>query len=76
MTTPLIDRRATRRRRPESLLLKLPFRPLHNSFPPLEMLSPEQLEQTHLAWLRICEEIGLEFWDDEESTPNQNHPTA
>ncbi len=65
MTIPSPKPRPTRRQRPESPLLQLPFHPLNNPFPPLEILSPEQLEQIHRASMRILEEIGLEFWDDE-----------
>ncbi|MBI1880008.1 MAG: trimethylamine methyltransferase family protein [Chloroflexi bacterium] len=60
------DRRAARRRqRAESPLLKMPFRQLHNPLPPLEILTPEQIEELHLASLHILENVGLDFLDDE-----------
>ena len=60
------DRRAVRRRqRAESPLLKIPFRHLRNPLPPLEILAPDQLEALHLASMRILEEVGLDFMDDE-----------
>lgn len=60
------DRRAARRRqRAESPLLKIPFRQLRNPLRPLEILSPDQIEELHLASLRILEEVGLDFMDNE-----------
>jgi trimethylamine--corrinoid protein Co-methyltransferase len=60
------NRRAARRRqRAESPLLKIPFRHLRNLLPPLEILAPDQLEELHLASMRILEEVGLDFLDDE-----------
>src|SRR5574341_1484331 len=60
------DRRAAlRRQRAESPLFKIPFRQLRNPFPPLEILSPDQIEELHLASLHILEEVGLDFMDDE-----------
>ena len=54
-----------RRKRSESPLLKLPFRQLRNRRPPLELISPEQVEQLHAASMRILEEVGLDFLDAE-----------
>jgi trimethylamine--corrinoid protein Co-methyltransferase len=56
------DRREQRRRSP---LEALPFRALHNPLPPVELLSPEQVEQIHVASMRILEEIGIDFLDQE-----------
>jgi trimethylamine--corrinoid protein Co-methyltransferase len=42
-----------------------PFRLLRNPYPPVEVLSAEQLEQIHQTSLRILEEMGLEFLDEE-----------
>ncbi len=59
-------RRAARReRRAQSPLLSLPFRHLRNSLPPLELISPAQVEQLHEASMHILENIGLDFLDDE-----------
>ncbi|MGH2521171.1 MAG: trimethylamine methyltransferase family protein [Anaerolineales bacterium] len=64
--TTRADRRAARRqKRIESPLLTLPFRQLRNPLPPLEMLSPEQIEQLHQASLAILENVGLDFLDAE-----------
>jgi len=41
------------------------FRLLRNPYPPVEVLSAEQLERIHQSSLRILEELGLEFWDEE-----------
>jgi trimethylamine--corrinoid protein Co-methyltransferase len=60
------DRRAARRqKRAETPLLRLPFRPMRNRMPPMEVISGEQLEQLHAASMRILEEIGLSFLDAE-----------
>jgi trimethylamine--corrinoid protein Co-methyltransferase len=56
------DRREQRRRSP---LEALPFRALHNPLPPVELLSPEQIEQIHAASMRILEEVGIDFLDAE-----------
>jgi trimethylamine--corrinoid protein Co-methyltransferase len=60
------DRRAARReQRRRSPLEAMPFRELRNIFPPYEMLPPEQLERIHDTSMRILEEIGMDFLDDE-----------
>lgn len=48
------------RRTAEGHLGQLPWRTLRNPFPPLELLSPDQLEAVHLTSLRILEELGVE----------------
>lgn len=60
-------RRSARRRGrgPASPLADKPFSRLQNPFPPLEPLSPQQIEQIHEASLRILEETGLDFLDAE-----------
>jgi len=60
------DRRAARReQRRRSSLEQIPFRPIKHWMPPIEMLSEEQLEQIHDTSLRILEDIGMDFLDDE-----------
>ena len=56
------DRRLSRSQSP---LLKFPFRRLQNRFAPLEIVSPEQIEQLHEASMQILETIGLDFLDAE-----------
>lgn len=58
-------RAAQRQSRSQSPLLKIPFRRLRNPLPPLELISPEQIEQLHQASLQILETIGLDFLDNE-----------
>ena len=41
------------------------FRLLRNPYPPLEVLSAEQVEDIHEASMSILENVGLDFWDDE-----------
>jgi trimethylamine--corrinoid protein Co-methyltransferase len=57
-------RRHSRRQQPSPLADK-PFRRLSNPFAPLEVLSPEQIDQIHHASMRILEETGIEFLDGE-----------
>lgn len=60
------DRRAIRReQRTQSPLLSIPFRQLRNRLPPLEVISPEQVEQIHAASMHILENVGLKFLDAE-----------
>jgi trimethylamine---corrinoid protein Co-methyltransferase len=60
------DRHAARReRRRRSPLESLQFQRLRNNRPPVELLSPEQLERIHQASLHILEAIGLDFLDAE-----------
>jgi len=60
------DRHAARReQRRRSPLEGLPFRLLRNPRPPVEMLSEEEVERLHEASMRILEEIGIDFLDDE-----------
>jgi trimethylamine--corrinoid protein Co-methyltransferase len=64
--TSRADRRSARRqKRAENPLLRLPFQPMRNPFAPLEILRPEQVEQLHLASMRILEDIGLSLMDAE-----------
>jgi trimethylamine--corrinoid protein Co-methyltransferase len=57
--------REQRHQRHASPLAGKPFRLLKNPWPPVEVLSCDQIEQIHDASMRILEEIGLDFWDDE-----------
>ncbi len=66
-----MTRRPTRRRRArrkaQSLtpLADKPFRQLVNPMAPVELLSSEQVAQIHHASMRILEEIGIDFLEDE-----------
>ena len=58
-------RAARRKRRVQSPLLSIPFRQLHNSLPPLEIIGQDQISQLHEGSMHILENIGLDFLDDE-----------
>jgi trimethylamine--corrinoid protein Co-methyltransferase len=58
-------KRARRRNRQNSDLAGKPFRHLTNPFSPVEVLSEEQIERIHNASMRIIEEMGIDFLDDE-----------
>jgi trimethylamine--corrinoid protein Co-methyltransferase len=60
------ERRAARRtRRSQSPFAAIPFRRLQNRFPPLEVITPDQVEQLHEASMHILENIGIVFMDAE-----------
>lgn len=64
----MAKRRSSRkrvRRQPASPLADKPFRQLTNPLPPVELLSPEQIERLHDASMHILEEIGIDFLDEE-----------
>lgn len=64
--TSRAERRAARRQqRSEIPLGKLPFRPLRNPFPAMEIIGSEELEKLHQASMSILENIGLDFMDAE-----------
>jgi trimethylamine---corrinoid protein Co-methyltransferase len=50
-----------------------PFRRLRNPYPPVTVLSEDQIESIHHTSLRILEEIGLQFLDDEAISILRQH---
>ncbi len=65
-TVTSADRRAARRqRRAVPTLGHIPFRDVQNPWPPLEVITPEQIEQIHAASMHILENIGIVFMDVE-----------
>lgn len=58
-------KRRKQRAQPESPLADKPFRRLANPYAPLEVLTPDQMEQIDRASMHILENVGLEFLDDE-----------
>src|SRR3954447_27012853 len=44
---------------------QMPWRRGENSFRPMEVLSPEQVERIHTVSLKLLAEFGLEFQNDE-----------
>ena len=54
-----------RERRVKGGIAQLPWRNYRNPYKPIEVLSADQLEAIHGASLRILEEIGMDFLDDE-----------
>ena len=59
----LSQRRA--QRRDGGRISQRPFRLLRSPYPPVCVLSDDQIESIHHTSLRILEEIGLQFLDDE-----------
>jgi trimethylamine---corrinoid protein Co-methyltransferase len=65
LTTSAERRAARRARRSQSLFAGIPFRRLQNPLRPLEVITPEQIEQLHQASMHILEQIGITFMDAE-----------
>jgi trimethylamine--corrinoid protein Co-methyltransferase len=63
--SPSQRRSARRAQRAESPLLKVPFRQPRNPWPPLEVITPDEVERLHRASLHILENVGLNFQDAE-----------
>jgi trimethylamine--corrinoid protein Co-methyltransferase len=59
------DARREHRSNMAAPLLSLPFSPPKSPLPPLQYCSPEQIEQLHLASMKILEETGICFMDVE-----------
>ena len=57
-------RTRTDRRRASGGFRQLPWRRVVNPYAPIEVLSADQIEDIHLASLRVLEEIGMEFLHD------------
>ena len=52
------------RARTESPVPQLPWRQVRNPYPPMEILSADQLEAIHQTSMRILEELGIELMSD------------
>lgn len=63
--TPNRRRAGTRGRRDAAGLRQPPWRSLVNPYPPMEVLSADQVEAIHEASLRILEEFGMELMSAE-----------
>ncbi len=61
----MTSRRPRRRRESSNSIPQLPYRPLINPYPPMEILNAEQVEKIHRMAIRILEELGLEFLSEE-----------
>ena len=59
------DASRRRERRVVGALSQLPWRNLRNPYRPIEVLSQDHLEAIHNTSLRILEEHGMEFLDNE-----------
>ena len=59
------EQRQRRERRTVGGIKQLPWRNHRNPYKPIEVLTEEQLERVHDASMRILEEFGIEFLDDE-----------
>jgi trimethylamine--corrinoid protein Co-methyltransferase len=58
-------RDTSRRRRTAGSFVQLPWRQHRNPYRPIEVLGADQLEAIHETSLRILEEIGMDFLDEE-----------
>src|ERR687884_639888 len=64
-TTSAERRAARRQRRAVPTLAHIPFKPIQNHWRPLEVVTPEQIEEIHEASMYILENIGIVFMDAE-----------
>ena len=58
---PKSRRRRRERRRPSTAVPRLPWRNLVNPYPPIEILSEDQIEAIHRASLRVLAELGMKI---------------
>ena len=66
MTTRTRSRRKSRRgTRDPSTIRQLPWKQPRNPFPPIELLSADQVDTIHHASLRVLRDMGLEFMSEE-----------
>jgi trimethylamine--corrinoid protein Co-methyltransferase len=59
------EQRPRRERRTPGGIKQLPWRNHRNPYSPVQVITEDQLEAIHNASLRILEELGMEFLDDE-----------
>jgi trimethylamine--corrinoid protein Co-methyltransferase len=59
------EQRPRRERRTAGGINQLPWRTYRNPYSPIQAVTADQLEAIHNASLRILEELGIEFLDDE-----------
>ena len=59
------EQRPRRERRSAGGIKQLPWRNHKNPYSPIQVITEDQLEAIHNASLRILEELGLEFLDEE-----------
>lgn len=64
MSTPPRERAGRRPRRVADTLHQLPWKQPRHRFPPVDVLSADELEMIHNASLRVLEEIGLWVQND------------
>ena len=67
------ERRASRRDARKRLPIEtLPYKPLKNFLPPVQMLSEDQVEQLHQASMHILENIGMKFKENFDFDGHRN----
>jgi trimethylamine--corrinoid protein Co-methyltransferase len=59
-----IGRRRERRTQPTGIR-QLPFAQVENRYPPIQLLSADEIEAIHFASLRLLQEVGMEVMHDE-----------
>ncbi|MCH7555593.1 MAG: trimethylamine methyltransferase family protein, partial [Proteobacteria bacterium] len=62
---PRQSRRGHRKPRSGGGFKQPPWRRISNPYAPIEVLREEQVEQIHLASMKVLEDLGLEFLDGE-----------
>src|SRR3954468_15469429 len=67
------EQRPRRERRQPRAINQLPWRNYRNPYSPIQAVTADQLEAIHNASLRILEELGIEFLDDEARVILKQH---
>src|SRR3954470_11565885 len=67
------EQRPRRERRTSRGLNQLPWRNYRNPYSPIQAVTEDQLEAIHNASLRILEELGIEFLDEEARAILKQH---
>ncbi len=67
------NRGGSRAQRASANIKQLPWRNLENPFPPIDILTADQIEDIHNASLTILEDIGLEILSDEAADLMKEH---
>ena len=60
-----MTRDGARQRRTRGAIKQVPWRRYRNPYKPIEVLSADQIESIHESSLKVLEEIGMDFLDEE-----------
>jgi len=70
---PRDSARRRERRAPTTGIRQLPFARVENRYPPIQLLSADEIESLHHASLRLLQEVGMEVMHDESRRILKSH---